>query len=68
MSTLTYRVQGMTCGGCVRHVEKALRGAPGVEAAAVDLAAGTATVTGTAAFEELAPRVADAGYRLERTA
>ncbi|WP_306590879.1 heavy-metal-associated domain-containing protein [Geothrix sp. 21YS21S-4] len=68
MSTQTYRVHGMTCGGCVRHVEKALRGAPGVETAAVDLAAGIATVTGTAAFEGLAARVAHAGYRLERTA
>ena len=27
MSGVVYRVQGMTCGGCAKHVEKALKGA-----------------------------------------
>lgn len=64
MSTETYRVNGMTCGGCVRHVEKAIQAAPGVTGVVVDLAAGTAAVTGQASFQDLAARVAEAGYQL----
>jgi copper chaperone CopZ len=64
MNTQTYQVTGMTCGGCVRHVDKAIRNTPGVTDVAVDLASGTAKVTGTAAFEILAVQVAEAGYHL----
>jgi copper chaperone CopZ len=64
METLTYPVKGMTCGGCVRHVEKALRATPGVAEAQVDLAAGTARVVGTASPRTLAEAVAEAGYEL----
>ena len=38
----TLRIIGMTCNGCVRHVDKALRAVPGVTAVEVDLPAGTA--------------------------
>ena len=38
MDTRTYRVEGMTCASCVRRVEKALAGVPGVRAARVNLA------------------------------
>ena len=38
------KVEGMTCQGCVRSVEKKLKSVPGVESAAVDLAAGKAAV------------------------
>jgi copper chaperone CopZ len=68
MTTQTYRVTGMTCGGCVRHVDKALRATPGVTDVAVDLASGTATVTGTAPFEALAAKVAEAGYQMHPSA
>jgi copper chaperone CopZ len=64
MDIRTYPIQGMTCGGCVRHVEKALRAVPGVTAVTVDLAAGTATVEGTAPAAALAASVAEAGYTL----
>ena len=64
MTSQTYAVKGMTCGGCVRHVEKALRNTPGVTAVTVDLARATATVEGTATFEALAAQVAEAGYDL----
>lgn len=64
MNTHTYRVTGMTCGGCARHVDKAIRATPGVTDVAVDAARGTATVTGTASFEALATRVAEAGYHM----
>ena len=65
MSRQTYRVSGMTCAACVRHVEKALAGTPGVEAAAVNLATSTVAVAGTASFEAMALQVEDAGYGLE---
>ncbi|WP_026853451.1 heavy-metal-associated domain-containing protein [Geothrix fermentans] len=68
MNTQTYRVTGMTCGGCVRHVDKAIRATPGVTDVAVDLASGTATVTGTATFETLAAKVAEAGYQMAKSA
>ena len=38
------KVEGMTCQGCVRSVEKKLSGVAGVESAQVDLAAGKALV------------------------
>src|SRR6478672_4932081 len=37
-------VAGMTCASCVAHVEKALRGTPGVESYRVNLARGRASV------------------------
>lgn len=64
METRIYRVTGMTCGGCAKHVEKALRGVAGVATVTVDLAKGTAAVEGTAPFEAMAASVAAAGYDL----
>ncbi len=34
----TLRIIGMTCNGCVKHVDKALRSLPGVSAVEVSLA------------------------------
>lgn len=68
MEAQTYRVEGMTCGGCVRHVDKALRAVAGVTEVAVDLAQGTVTVSGTAPFSALAAQVDEAGYRMIPTA
>jgi len=64
MSTQIFTVKGMTCGGCVRHVEKALKATPGVTTVAVDLASASATVEGTASAEVLAAQVAEAGYEM----
>ena len=41
---LSFGVRGMTCASCVSHVEKALRGAPGVLSASVNLATERADV------------------------
>jgi P-type Cu+ transporter len=38
------KVQGMTCEGCVRGIEKKLSKVAGVQSAHVDLASGKATV------------------------
>ncbi len=42
--TVTLPVTGMTCGGCVRSVERKLASTPGVSRAQVSLEQGTATV------------------------
>ena len=57
----TMKIEGMMCAHCSGRVEKALNGLPGVTAT-VDLAAGTASVTGDATDEALTKAVTDAGY------
>ena len=64
MTTEHYRVTGMTCGGCAKHVEKALRSVAGVSTVVVDVAQGTATVEGAASFEAMAASLGAAGYEL----
>ena len=64
MNAGIYRIQGMTCGGCAKHVEKALRAVPGVTGVVVDVAQGTAAVDGTASFEAMAASVEAAGYEM----
>ncbi len=44
MEKLELNITGMTCGGCVRSVQKKLAGLPGVSSAKVDLAAAEAVV------------------------
>lgn len=64
MSTIRLKVDGMTCGHCVRGVESALRKVEGVKETAVEL--GSATVefdpaeTNSAA---LVQAVLEEGYR-----
>ncbi|MCB9546141.1 MAG: cadmium-translocating P-type ATPase [Myxococcales bacterium] len=64
-------IQGMTCAACVRRVEGALRGVPGVADAAVNLALGRATVTlapgATARAADLVAAVEGAGYHAQAT-
>ncbi|HEX7554514.1 MAG TPA: heavy-metal-associated domain-containing protein [Geothrix sp.] len=62
MNSGIYKIQGMTCGGCAKHVEKALRSVPGVTEVAMDVTKGTAAVGGTASFEAMAASVEAAGY------
>jgi len=64
METRIFRVQGMTCGGCAKHVEKALRAMPEVEAATVDLVKGTVAVQGAASLEAMVTSLSAAGYEL----
>jgi copper chaperone len=67
METVTLKVNGMTCGGCVASVTRVLRGLPGVGTVAVALEPGTALVTydpqriGLPAFKRA---VEDAGYEV----
>ncbi|MBW7849033.1 MAG: heavy-metal-associated domain-containing protein [Rhodospirillales bacterium] len=58
----TYRVTGMTCGGCARSVESAIKAAvPGAKVT-VDVAAGRVTVDGSADETIVAKAVDDAGF------
>jgi len=64
--TFQLRIEGMSCASCVARVEKALRAAPGVIEASVNLATETASVT---ALPEVAPAslgavVEKAGYHV----
>ncbi|HWH69076.1 MAG TPA: heavy-metal-associated domain-containing protein [Candidatus Sulfotelmatobacter sp.] len=43
--TVTIGIAGMTCDNCVRKVERALRGLPGIQEVAVDRAKAIAKVT-----------------------
>ena len=56
------QVEGMMCGHCKAHVEKALLAVPGVESAEADLGKKTATVTGSADRAALIAAVKEAGY------
>ncbi len=42
---ITFPVQGMSCGSCVRHIEAALKRDTGVKTVEVNLAAGEVTVS-----------------------
>jgi P-type Cu+ transporter len=63
----TIPVAGMTCAACVRKVEKALHGVPGVESATVNLAAGKAGVTYDASVCDvpaMCDRIEQIGYEI----
>ena len=62
MSKKTVTIKGMMCAHCVSHVEKALT-ALGVQAD-VDLATGTAVVTGNVSDDALRKAVTDTGYEV----
>jgi len=58
------RITGMTCNGCVRHVDKALRAVPGVTAVEVSLPDQRAKVehADSTALPALIAAVESAGY------
>ncbi len=65
MQTTTFKITGMTCGGCVSAVTKVLSAVDGVETANVSLASNAATIE----FDErktdlfrLKSAVAESGY------
>ncbi len=61
LRSITFAVEGMTCAGCVRGVERALLAVPGVTSAHVNLATEKAVVTGAAAVRDLIAAVASKG-------
>lgn len=62
-----YSLEGLTCGHCVRTVEKAVSEVSGVDSAAVDLVPGGTSLlnlTGTVDPDALAEAVRSSGYVL----
>jgi len=67
MTKTTLKIQGMTCNHCVMRVAKALKAAPGVQDAQVDLLKGEAVVTydeAKSALDKLSSAVVEAGYKV----
>ncbi len=65
METTVLKVDGMTCGGCVRSVTNVLKGLPGVANAEVSLEKSEAKVTFDPAQANpnvLRKAIEDAGY------
>jgi len=66
MST-TYKVSGMTCGGCARSVEQAIKAEAPAASVTIDL--GTATVTVDGAQEAQVKKAVDgAGFDFQGVA
>ncbi len=62
-SEITLSVTGMTCAACVGHVERALKGVPGVLDASVNLGTESARITGVGVeASDLVAAVEGAGY------
>ena len=67
METRQMKIEGMTCGGCVRSVTSVLQAVPGVASVAVSLEGKSATVTfdpAKAGTDALKRAVEDAGYEV----
>ncbi|MEN9787185.1 MAG: Copper chaperone CopZ [Pseudomonadota bacterium] len=62
MEPITLGIDGMTCGGCVLSVERALGAVPGVTAVRVSLETREAVVTGDVPRARLTRAVEDAGF------
>ena len=58
----TYRVNGMTCGGCANAVTRAIKAAAPAADVKVDLGAKTVSVEGAVATETVKAAVKDAGF------
>jgi copper chaperone CopZ len=64
-----YAVEGLTCGGCVATVEKAVTAIDGVDTATVELVPGGISrliVSGPAGTSEIQDAVISAGYSLTK--
>jgi len=61
-STVSLRIEGMACGGCVTAVEQALAEVPGVVSVTVSLAESKAVVSGSAEPAAMVKAVRTAGY------
>ena len=64
METINLTVSGMTCGACVKHVEKAINSIAGVEKVEVDLASGAVKVEGNVSqhVKEIIEALEEGGY------
>ena len=68
MGSIELKVEGMSCGACVKHITQVLTPLAGVEAVVVDLAAGRVRVTGAALSAAVLAALDAAGYPAQRLA
>lgn len=59
---MKFKVEKMMCGGCTSNVKAKLEALAGVESAQVDLASGTAEVTGQVNPQQVIETLSAAGY------
>ena len=59
---IDFKVQGMTCGGCVRGVTNALQRVDADAVVNVDLASKTVSVSSAAAVQQLKQAIEKAGF------
>jgi copper chaperone len=59
---LKLKVAGMTCGGCVKSVERAVAAAAPGAKVSVDLKSGEVAIDGPAAKQAVVSAIEDAGY------
>lgn len=66
MTTVTYKVSGMTCGHCVQSVKTEVSKLGGVTNVEIDLDSGQVMVTSEQAIDDAALRAAvdEAGYEV----
>ncbi|MFZ4517839.1 MAG: heavy-metal-associated domain-containing protein [Microthrixaceae bacterium] len=64
MATVTYSVPGISCDHCKAAIESEVSGVEGVQRVAVDVAAKTVTVDGTARDDALRAAIDEAGYEV----
>jgi copper chaperone len=60
--TTIYQVSGMTCGGCARSVERAIKSVAPDAAVTVDLASGRVSVEGAVEQQAIAQAIDEAGF------
>ena len=61
-SSIVVAVEGMTCGGCVRRLERLLNELEEVDSATVSLDPGQAMVNGTASAARIEEVITEAGF------
>ena len=61
---VTVSIEGMTCGGCVNKLEKAIEKNSGVESVVVELKTGSATIFGSPSLAEIAEIVERSGFKM----
>ncbi len=62
MSRIELKVEGMSCGSCVKHINAALRSIAGVNEVIVDLPSGQVNVSGDTDSAVLIAALREAGY------